>query len=243
MAALQINTQACSAIAELLEGFIKNRLVFVKGERMIVTLKALGATDEDLEAMRSVSNSLQDDPILPIRKSTSGRFYFDFEKSTLRRLEFQPYTVSVEDDSVRHDPGQIRRFLEVSFQHRPKLNYETENFVCSLFDVRTVTNRSLVGDPALEGVHSDGVDFTMTTYLGSENMTSDSAETFVHDNREENGVCWNQALTEYSLGSHQHRDCLDTLLIVDHEKKHSVSTLHAVNPDYPATRDKLCLSS
>ncbi|KAJ5756918.1 uncharacterized protein N7511_007100 [Penicillium nucicola] len=266
MAIETINAETRAVIADLIqlrEQFIKNRLIFVKGTRLIPILKLLGATDHDLEKMKTVSNTLRDDPTLPFRKSKNGRFCFDFEQSQVRRLEFQPFALSVEEDFVRHDSGQIREFQEVDedlqgnstlhalfvfkalifrgvpIKQRPKLNYNTENFVCTLFNLRTVTNQDLVGEPALEGVHSDGVDFTMTTFLGSENMTDDSAVTFVHDMRAPNALRWNKVNPEYTLGSHQHRDFLDTLLFVDHERKHSLSPLHAVDPELPATRDML----
>jgi hypothetical protein len=41
---------------------------------MIPILKVLGATDEDLEKMKGVSNDLRNDPTLPFRKSKNGRF-------------------------------------------------------------------------------------------------------------------------------------------------------------------------
>ncbi|KAF5858847.1 hypothetical protein ETB97_003644 [Aspergillus alliaceus] len=266
MAIQHMNPEARAVIAELIrlrEGFIQNRLIFVKSDRMIPILKVLGATDEDLENMKTVSDSLCDDPTLPFRRSKNGRFYFDFEQSKLRRLEFQPFALSVEEDFVRHDSGKIREFEEVdgnlqgntalhalflfkalmfhgmSFKQRPKLDYRTDNFICTLFNLRTVTNKDLVGEPALEGVHSDGVDFTMTTYLGSENMTRDSAVTFIHDIREQNALRWNETHPEYNLGSHQHRDFLDTLLFVDHERKHSLSPVYAADPERSATRDML----
>ncbi|KAJ5889083.1 hypothetical protein N7495_009124 [Penicillium taxi] len=110
---------------------------------------------------------------------------------------------------------------------------------CTLFNLRTVTNKDLVGEPALEGVHSDGVDFTMTTFLGSENMTSDSAVTFLHDMRAKNALRWDEVNPVHTMGSYQHRDFLDTLLFVDHERKHSLSPVHAVDPAWPATRDML----
>lgn len=261
-----VSAETRAVIADLIllrEQFIKERLIFVESARMIPILKVLGATDEDLEKMRTVSDSLRDDPTLPFRKSKNGRFCFDFDQSQVRRLEFQPFALSVEEDFVRHDSGQIRKFQEVdedlqgnttlhalfvfkalifhgvSIKHRPKLNYDTENFVCTLFNLRTVTNKDLLGEPALEGVHSDGVDFTMTTFLGSENMTKDSAVTYVHTMNAKNALRWNQVNPEHTLGSHQHRDFLDTLLFVDHERKHSLSPVHALDPERPATRDML----
>ncbi|KAK2754416.1 hypothetical protein FQN54_007060 [Arachnomyces sp. PD_36] len=264
--ASRISAETRAAIADLIqlrEQFIKERLIFVESSRMIPILKVLGATDEDLEKMRSVSDSLHDDPTLPFRKSKNGRFCFDFDQSQVRRLEFQPFALSVEEDFVRHDSGQVRRFQEVDedlqgnstlqalfvfkalvfhgvpTKQRPKFNYDMENFVCTLFNVRTVTNKDLLGEPALEGVHTDGVDFTMTTFLGSENMTEDSAVTFVHDMSTKNALRWNEVSPEHTLGSHQHRNFLDTLLFADNERKHSLSPVHAIDPERAATRDML----
>ncbi|KAL4890626.1 2OG-Fe dioxygenase-domain-containing protein [Aspergillus ambiguus] len=243
--------------------FIKSRLIFVGGPRMTAILKALGATNSALEKMKTVSNGLRGDPTLPFRKSRNGRFCFDFEQSKVRRLEFQPFVLSVEENFVRHDSGQIRKFEEldedlqgnsalqallkfkalmfhgVATKQRPKLNYKTDNFICTLFNLRTVTNKDLLGEPALEGVHSDGVDFTMTTFLGSKNMTDNSAATFVHDIDAPNAVRWDEVDPKHTLGCYQHRHFLDTLLFVDHERKHSLSPVYAADAELPATRDML----
>ncbi|KAF3896074.1 2-oxoglutarate-Fe(II)-dependent dioxygenase family protein [Trichophyton interdigitale] len=266
MAIPVVSPESTAAVADLIrlrEQFVKERLIFVESSRMIPILKLLGATDEDMEKIKTVSNGLPDDPTLPFRKSKNARFCFDFEQSKVRRLEFQPFILSADEDFVRHDSGQVRRFAEVEddlqcnstlqalfvfkalifhgvpFKQRPRLDYETENFVCTLFNLRTVTSPDILGEPALEGVHSDGVDFTMTTFLGSENMAGDSATTFVHDMRAKNALRWNEVNPEHTLGSHQHREFLDTLLFVDHERKHSLSPVYAIDPSRPATRDML----
>ena len=64
------------------------------------------------------------------------------------------------------------------------------NWITTLFNGRTHTDArtGLQGEPALEGVHSDGSDHTMTVFLGSDNMRPDSAVTFMHDNQETTGV-------------------------------------------------------
>ncbi|KAJ5503281.1 2OG-Fe dioxygenase-domain-containing protein [Penicillium fimorum] len=68
--------QSISADLILLrEQFIKNRLIFVEGARIIPTLKVLGATDNDLEKMKTVSDTLRDDPTPPFRKSKNGLLY------------------------------------------------------------------------------------------------------------------------------------------------------------------------
>ncbi|EOV4647841.1 2OG-Fe dioxygenase family protein [Vibrio parahaemolyticus] len=55
---------------------------------------------------------------------------------------------------------------DVATAPRKYLNYDSPNWVSTVFHLRTVTSPSLVGEPALEGVHTDGVDHTMTTLLG-----------------------------------------------------------------------------
>lgn len=124
-------------------------------------------------------------------------------------------------------------------QHRPKLDYDTNKWICTLFNLRTVTQRDILGEPALEGVHSDGVDVTMTTLLGHTNMTDDSAVTFLHTLDEVNGTRWNATSPKYLLGQVQHKDFLDTLLLFDHERKHSLSPVWAVDESKPALRDML----
>ncbi|MBV9022750.1 MAG: 2OG-Fe dioxygenase family protein [Streptomycetaceae bacterium] len=175
-------------------------------------LKGLGATETDIESIKQISGGLPDDPTLLFRKSKNGRFCFDIKNGRIDRLEFQPFILSADEDFVRHDSGQVREFSEISddlqlnsvlqgllrFQafmvqdidvtRRPKLDYDSTDWVCTLFNLRTVTTPEMVGEPALEGVHSDGVDHTMTTLLGSENMTDDSAITFLHDMREKNAI-------------------------------------------------------
>ncbi|WP_208870200.1 2OG-Fe dioxygenase family protein [Streptomyces monomycini] len=256
-------SEAMSEIMEIRARYVRERSVFVEGARMVRLLRALGATAWDLEKIKLVSDDLPKDPTLPFRKSKNGRFCFDFDNSRLYRLEFQPFALSAEEDFVRHDSGQIRVFEEIgddlqlnsalkallvfkslvfrgmSTVHRPKLDYDNPAWICTLFNLRTVSTPDLQGEPALEGVHSDGVDHTMTTFLGSENMTADSAVTFLHDMREKNATRWNETDPELLLGQRQHRHFLDTLIVVDHERKHSLSPVSAVDKRMPATRDML----
>ncbi|MGW7595195.1 2OG-Fe dioxygenase family protein [Streptomyces rubiginosohelvolus] len=252
-----------SEITEIRSTYIRDRFAFVPGAQLTRIVKGLGATDDDLKSLTTVSDGLKSDPTLPFRKTRTGRFGFDPSATRVRRLEFQPFMLSMEDDFVRHDSGQVRNFDEiqndlqlntalqallvfkfmvfegVTVTHRPKLDYDSDQWICTLLNVRTTTDGDMIGEPALEGVHSDGVDHTMTTYLGSENMTGDSAVTFLHDMREVNGTRWHDTDADLVRAKAQHRDFLDTCLIVDHESKHSVSTLYAADKSKPATRDLL----
>ncbi|KAK3685287.1 2OG-Fe dioxygenase-domain-containing protein [Podospora appendiculata] len=255
--------EAISMIMKYRNTYLRDRSVFVEGEDMVKLLGALGATAEDFEAIQQVSDHLDTDPTLPFRRSRNGRFCFDFGTRSVRRLEFQPFALSLEEDFKRHDSGQVRVFDEVqdelqlntAFQAllvfkamvchgiatrpRPKLDYGSNKWVCTLFNLRTVTRPDMLGEPALEGVHTDGVDHTMTTYLGSSNMAPNSAVTLMHDMRETTGIRFNQIKPELIVARAHHRHFLDTLLIVDHERKHSISPVYAVDTSREATRDML----
>ncbi len=254
---------AFAEISALKARYIADRSVFVSGDKVAQILIGLGATEEDIAALRKVSENLESDPTLPFRKSRNGRFCLDAENHRVYRTEHQPFVLSSDEDFVRHDSAQRRTFDEiqqeltgntalqallvfkylvihdVSTAPRPDLDYDCPRWVCTVFNLRTVTNSALIGEPALEGVHCDGVDHTMTTFLGGENMTADSAITFIHDMRERNARRWHETEPRYLLDRRQHRDFLDTLLLADHERKHSLTPVRAVNPTEPATRDML----
>jgi hypothetical protein len=250
-------------IEEIRKRYSQDRLAFIEGERMIRILSGLGSTPEGVESLRKACEDLPPDPTLDFRRSRNGRFCLDLEAGHVYRTEFQPFVLSAGEDFVRHDSGKTREFAEITdtaqhnsafkallvftaliaadmpVVHRPGLDYSIGRWVSTVFQLRTVTTRELTGEPALEGVHSDGVDHTMTVFLGAENMTEDSGVTSYHDIRQRNGVPWDAVDPALCLGKSQHRRFLDTLLIVDHERKHSVSAVDARDKDRPATRDML----
>ena len=252
-----------SEVMDVRAEYIRSRWMFVDGPRMISLLSSLGATDEDFERLKLVSDQLKSDPTLPFRKTRNGRICLDPRARQGYRLEPQPFILSREEDFVRHDSETLRQFDEVQddlqlntalqamllfkflvihgvdIARRPRLDYARAEWICTLFSIRTVSSTDLLGEPALEGVHSDGVDHTMTTFLSSQNMTADSAETFLHDMREVNGNRWHETDAELVRGRAQHRDFLDTLLIVDHEYKHSVSPVYRIDDTESAVRDML----
>ncbi|PPG90784.1 hypothetical protein C5C00_01630 [Rathayibacter rathayi] len=228
---------------------------------MASILLALGATQEDVEALPRFANSLEVDPTLPFRRSRNGRFEIDFAARRISRSAVKQFVLSEDEDFVRHDSGAVREFGEIELayqensafqalllfkalmidevdvQHRPGLDYSRPQSVCTAFLLRTITSAEELGEPALEGVHSDGVDHTMTTLIGAENMTPDSAKTYVIDPSETAGKRWNEIEPEYQLGVYQHVDYLDTLLFADHERKHGVSPVFAADGSNIATRD------
>ncbi|MGY2261104.1 2OG-Fe dioxygenase family protein [Pseudomonas sp. SDO55104_S430] len=254
---------ASGELSELKARYLRDRYLFIEGEKLKEYLRCLGATDVDIISLQYISDNLRSDPTLPFRKSRNGRFLFDYKESNITRLEFQPFILSHDEDFVRFDSNKLRSFEEIDnelqlntafqallciksmfikdFYIHPRKNLlpERHRNVCTVFNLRTLTTRSLQGEPALEGVHSDGVEHTMTTLLGTKNMSLDSAVTFIHDYKEENGIGWDSASEKYMLGRVQHMNFLDTLFIVDSEKKHSLSPVYASDTNKEATRDML----
>ncbi|KAL7962785.1 2OG-Fe dioxygenase domain-containing protein [Trichoderma compactum] len=250
-------------IMKLREKYLRDRAIFVESEEMLALMLGLGAKESDIPGMKAVSDKLYHDPTLPFRLTRNSRFCLDFDTHSIRRLEFQPFCLTVEEDFNRYDSGAIRRFDEVQndlqlnsiFQalfvfkamiihgmeiaHRPKLEYGINKWVCTLFSLRTVTTPHILGEPALEGVHSDGVDHTMTTFLGSYNMSDNSAATFMHDMEEKTGIPLEQIQPIHLVGRVQHKRFLDTLMVVDHERKHSLSPVFPVDKTKEAHRDML----
>ena len=232
---------------------------------MIPILGGLGAREEDFVSVKQISDLTGPDPTLDYRSVTYGRYCIDPETRSIRRLEAQPYTLTVQEDYKRHDSGIPRMFDEtptdmqgntviqalmlfkalvfqgVPVTPRERLDYTSPAWICTMFNARTHTskNHGIFGEPALEGVHSDGSDHTMTVFLGSQNMRPDSAVTFMHDNEETTGVqIWETNPTLIRARVH-HRNFLDTLVFVDHDFKHSVTSVHQLDAAQPASRDML----
>ncbi|KAF7503219.1 hypothetical protein GJ744_004196 [Endocarpon pusillum] len=255
--------EGIAKLMDLRRKYIEDRSIFIRGEDMIPLLKALGVKDSDFAPLKLVSDHLGVDPTLNYREIKNGRFCFDFDTQSIRRLEKQPFTLSVGEEFRRHDSGKIREFEEVDNDlqlntvlqalmvfkvfffagvptaPRDLLDYSSNKFICTLFNTRTFTDRNVLGEPALEGVHTDGVDHTMTTLLGSNNMTSDSAITLMHDMREVTGSRLNNSQPALIKGHCQHRNFLDTMIIADTERKHSLTPVYAQDEAKRATRDML----
>ncbi|KAJ2983463.1 hypothetical protein NQ176_g668 [Zarea fungicola] len=255
--------ETISRILRIREQYKQEGMVFVKAQQMIPILLGLGASHEDVAKLGSVSDDLKSDPTLPFRKTQNSRFCLDFDTSSIRRLERQLFTLYEDEDFKRHDSGKARLFDEVqnnlqlntAFQAllvfkgmiingmeialRRNLNYNLNQWVCTLFNIRTCTTPNLLGEPALEGVHSDGVDHTMTTFLGASNMTGNSGTTYIHSMDEVTGIQLHETSPHKILACARHSELLDTMLIVDHERKHSLSAVYAEDKNLEATRDIL----
>lgn len=255
-----------NAVAKMLDmraRYIKERVVFMEGKWLVPILQALGAQEEDFDALRQVSCHLGADPTVDYRTIRNGLFCFDFEKKKIRRLRKQRFTLTLQDDYKRHDSGLPRNFPEVrgdlqyntvvqalmvvkafiinklDITHRDHLDYTSPVSLCNVFNIRTFTEKDIIGEPALEGVHADGADHTMTTFLGSTNMTAKSGITFIHDNKEITGIPTTEAHPGLILHEFQHRNFLDCLLVADNDFKHSLTSVSQEDSSQRATRDML----
>lgn len=232
---------------------------------MVPILKGLGARNDDFENVQQISDLTGPDPTLDYRSVTYGRYCIDPETRSIRRLVTEPYTLTVQEDYKRHDSGIPRMFDEapadmqgntvvqalmifkalvfqgVVVTPRDKLDYHSSVWITTMFNARTKTSQKngIFGEPALEGVHSDGSDHTMTVFLGSNNMRPDSAVTYMHDYTERTGIQTWETCPTLIMGRVHHQHFLDTLMFVDHEFKHSVTSVHQLDPNVPATRDML----
>jgi hypothetical protein len=255
--------QTVAPIMKIREQYIQDRAVFVRGQDMLPILLGLGASYEDISTLPSTSDKLESDPTIPFRTTRNSRFCFDFDTKSMRRLEHQAFMLSEDEDFKRYDSGRVRNFDEVGgdiglnsaflallvfkaimingidIARRPNLNYDLNKWVCTAFSVRTHTTPDLVGEPALEGVHSDGADHTLVTFLGANNMTSNSAATFLHSMDEITGTPLRESSPLKILGHNRHGTFLDTMMIIDHERKHSLTAVNAEDETKKATRDVL----
>lgn len=248
-------------LATIRSEYEKNRFVFIEGTKMKEILRFFGASEADLFLIEQSGNSLSDDPTLPFRKSSNGRFLIDLANNKASRLKFQSFILSEEEGFKREDADKYRNFRGIqdtvqnntAFQalikfqaymfngmkikNLPNLEESNEKWVSTVFQLRTITTPEFIGEPAKEGVHHDGVEHIMTTLLYTKNISSDSAVSQVHSTNQETGARWDMVTPEFVIGRSQHKNFLDTLLIVDSELKHSVSPVNAFNPEKEAFRD------
>lgn len=199
-------------ISEIHNDYTQKRFVFIEGEKMREILKYFDATDTDIQELETSGNSLKDDPTLPFRKSSNGRFLLNFDNDKISRLSDQPFTLSEKEGFKREDAGQLRYFQTLSekvqqnkafqallrFQAAVFHNVEVENcedlqtdtdhWVSTVFQLRTITTPELLGEPAKEGVHNDGVEHVMTTLLYTENIVEESAISSIHLMSEKTGT-------------------------------------------------------
>jgi hypothetical protein len=259
--------QSVAKAMQLRQAYLRDGCIFIEGEVLIPILKGIGAKEEDFEKLKKVSHHLDPDPTVNYRTLRSGRFSVDTRAGTIERLERQPFILTTAENYKRHDSDIPRDFGDFDENHqnntvvqamlvlkawvtqnvpvlaRPGLDYHRDTVLTEIFNVHTFTDKDIQGYPALEGVHQDGSDHTMTVMLGSSNITADSGITFVHARDETTGVQTPETRMELLKGRYQHRDFLDTLLFTDSSFKHSVTPVYARDSSQPSYRDMFVIFS
>ena len=120
------------------------------------------------------------------------------------------------------------------------------NWNQNIFFARTMSTPKTEGEPAAEGVHQDGVEFTMTTLLKTRNMDfieQKSAVSKLFDLDQTIGVSFQDAKENNVITEVQHTNFLDTLLFVDNEVSHAVSPIKLIDTDKIGFRDMMILFS
>jgi hypothetical protein len=259
--------RSVATVMQLRQAYLRDGCIFIQGESLIPILKGIGAREEDFEKLKVASHDLDPDPTVNYRTVKSGRFSVDTKAGTIERLERQPFILGIAENYKRHDSDVRRDFGDFDENHqnntviqamlvfkiwvtqnvpvmpRPGLDYNKNTVLSEIFNVHTFTDKDIQGYPALEGVHQDGSDNTMTVMLGSSNITPDSGITFVHARDETTGVQHSETRMELLKGRYQHRDFLDTLLFTDNSVKHSVTPVYALDKNQPSYRDMFVIFS
>ena len=109
--------------------------------------------------------------------------------------------------------------------------------------IRTVTTPNLLGEPASEGVHQDAQDYTITVLMKSHNVDWDagSASSSIVNLKEPFGIPAAKINPENIIETVQHKRFLDTLMFLDSEVSHAVSSVYAKDKSAPAHRDMMVL--
>jgi hypothetical protein len=238
----------------------ERRYVFARSEEMTCMMRLFGATDAGLAELRGVCSNLNPDPYLPFRDTGLYRLVLDFGKRHAHRAVREPFVLTPDDGFNRPDAGLNRFFGEpqhwvlensawqalvrwkaymmegVATRPRPGCD-PARNWNQAGFFLRTSTTQDLMGEPAAEGVHQDGVEFTMTTLFHQENMRGDSARSALYTMEAESGAQAGEADPSTVLSTVQHWEFLDTLLFVDNELQHSVTPVFQEDGARPAVRD------
>jgi len=255
-----------SYLVQKREAMKMTKYLFFSGpEEMVNILKhVFGATDEDIEELRHVCDNMNQDPHLKFRKTSMYRLGLDLNLGTARRLRREPFVLTEADGFKRHDSGlhrffgepqawvfensafralmQFKAFIMYGIDTLPRRGCDpARNWNMCGFFLRTITTPNLLGEPAAEGVHQDGVEFTMTTMFKSGNMRADAAKSCLYNLKQEIGVQRHEADPQNIIDTVQHRNYLDTLIFVDNQLSHSVSPVHLDDPKRGAHRDMAVL--
>ena len=166
----------------------------------------------------------------PVVMTSYFRFFGEIQDWVLQNTVFQAMI-------------RFKAFMMYSVETLPRPGCDPDAILNhNVFFARTMSTPNTMGEPAAEGVHQDGVEFTMTTLLKSRNQDWDkekSARSKLLTKDQTIGVALEEADPDNVITEVQHSKFLDTLLFVDNEVCHAVSPLKLIDTDKVGFRDMM----
>jgi len=246
------------------ESMKQNKFIFVQGSDMRSLLThVFGAKEGDFAELENICDNQNHDPKLKFRKIASWRLSMDLAKGIAWRVERTPWVLTKADGFVRGGEGGTYRFFgeaqdwimqntawqalirfkafmmcDVPVNIRPGCDPE-RNISLIGNQMRIMATPTMAGEPASEGVHQDGCEFTMTTLFKSRNVdwASGSAMSTALSMNHKIGVKIDEIDEDCVVARVQHKNFLDTLLFVDNELQHYVTPIQPLDKEKVAHRD------
>ena len=124
-------------------------------------------------------------------------------------------------------------------------NDPNRNFNCTGNFHRIITTPNIVGTSTPEGVHQDGAEYTMTTFLKSHNVDFDGGSAVVSllNLESELGAQSDEIDPNTVIASTQHRNFLDTLIFADSAMNHVATPMYVTDESNPAHRDIVVITT
>jgi len=203
-------------------------------------------------------NGPSNDPLLSILVG------MDLKNGVGRRLTREPYILSAAEGLVGKNTGKHRFFGEVqdwviknsAFQglirlkafmmkgnldiSQPRQGCDSErNFSNTGNFHRVFSLPNMTGNPTLEGVHQDGTEFIMTTFIKSQNIDFDSgaASTFLVTNDQPLGTQYYELDQKNLIQTIQMRNYLDSIFFDDQAMSHVLSPIYVKDKEAFGFRD------
>jgi len=211
-------------------------------------LKGYGATEEDLRDYPNFWDHLGDDEVYVFRKTTQTRVLYDNEKGVLR-LQRAPFKVpygenEVLKDQERNFPEAGPEFVNSTVTHAiwrlmrqiaKAKGQKDAQYICGFHQFRIIKKAqaavnarpdgALEDCPTPEGVHQDGAEIVLITFIGSKNMAPRSGESRIYDLKQPSGVLLTrsnsiEAQKKHRLQEHCMTTPFEAIILDDRNVKH-----------------------
>jgi hypothetical protein len=250
----------------------RDNYLWIEGSETIQILKhVFGANEEDLNDLENASDNMNHDAHFAYKKRSMNRLSLDMKSGIAHRLTHTAYVLSDDDGLVKEGLTGVHRFYgetqdwvmqNSAFQGlislkafliygnmdvvppRPGTDPNRNINVTTNFH-RIITTPTITGTSTPEGVHHDGSEYTMTTYLKSHNVDFEGGSAVVSllNLEQPLGVDAQEVDPKNIIKSIQHRNYLDTLVIIDQALSHVATDMKAKHVAKPANRDIVVITA